>query len=161
MVKVSVFTNADTVELFVNGKSFGEKQVFERRADYDVKFEKGGIKVIARRGEEEIVDEVKTPLKPYKIVVQDVTPKAETHEIRIINVSVVDKSGTLVNDFNEEVAFSGENLVVLGVANGNPNGLQANVSLSVPLFNGRAQLIANASATDIVASIKGLDSVKI
>jgi hypothetical protein len=54
------------------------------------------------------------------------------------------------------VYFSGKNLTVLGVCNGNPNGLQPNVAGSVPLFNGRAQLIATANSLDITATCGNL-----
>ena len=160
-VKVSVFTNGDSAELFLNGKSLGVKPVSERRADFQVDYQAGDIKVIVRRGSEEITNQVFTAGKPYALKLQDVTPKCENQSVRIINVSAVDKNGYIVPDFNEVVNFSGKNLTVLGVANGNPNGTQPNVSTSVPLFNGLAQLIALNNNEEILASCIGIESAKI
>ena len=160
-VKVSVFTNGDTAELYLNGKSLGAKQVSERRADWLVNYVEGVILVKVCRGNEVVYDEVKTALNPHKILLEDVTPKYKTHDIRIINVSVVDKNGVLVPNFNDIVTFSGENLTVLGVANGNPNGTQPNIATCVPCYNGRAQLIATADSSEIIANCKGLIAGKI
>lgn len=160
-VRVCVFTNADTAELFVNGRSLGEKRVNERRADWKVPFEEGAISVKVRRGDEEIVDEVRTAGAPARIVLEDVTPKSNKHEIRIINISVVDENRTLIPDFKDTVYFDGDNLTVLGVANGNPNGTQPNIAYSVPVFNGHAQLIATADSIGINVSCEGLPTAAI
>lgn len=155
-VKVSVFTNGDSAELFLNGKSLGVKSISDRRADWEVDYKAGDIKVIVKRGNEEISDQVFTAGEPYRLKLQDVTPKCENQTVRIINVSVVDKNDRAIPNFNGVVNFSGKNLTVLGVCNGNPNGLQPNVAGSVPLFNGRAQLIATANSLDITATCGNL-----
>ena len=160
-VRVCVFTNADTAELFVNGRSLGEKCVDERRADWNVPFEAGVISVKVRRGDEEMVDEIRTAGAPAKLILEDVTPTSDKHEIRIINISVVDENGIFVPNFNDTVCFDGEKLTVLGVANGNPNGTQPNIARKVPVFNGHAQLITTADSTEINVSCEGLPTATI
>ena len=127
------------------------------KVEWNAIYKKGNIKVVARRGNEEITDEVVTTGAPYELILEDVTPKRDNNVTRIINVSVVDKNGNVIPNFNKKVCFSGENLVIYGVANGNPNGTQPNVTNTIPIFNGRAQLIASASSLNITAVVNGLE----
>ena len=161
IVKVCAFTNADSCELFHNGKSLGEKQVVNRRVDWQVNYQPGEIKVIARRGNLQVTDTVYTAGKASKIVLQDVTPKYPSNKAKIINIFVVDKSGTIVPNFNETLHFSGDNVIILGVANGNPNGTQNLVDSKVPCFNGKAQLIVKANSAKVKVSADGLEGAEI
>ncbi len=155
-VRVCVFTNADTAELFVNYQSIGEKEVIEKRVDWTVPFVPGIISVKVRRGDEELFDEVHTAGEAAKLVLEDVTPVRDEHDIRIINISVTDENGILIPDFNRSVYFDHEQITVLGVANGNPNGTQPNIAYEIPLFNGRAQIIVTSDSKIITARCEGL-----
>lgn len=160
-VRVCVFTNADTAELFVNGRSAGEVQVNRRRAEWKVPFEKGTICVKARKGNTEISDEVHTAGKPSRLVLEDVTPKRNNNSVRIINISVTDAEGTLVPDCDKEVHFGMSEAKILGVGNGNPNGHQQNTASVIALFHGRAQVIVTAHGGTIKAQCEGLPDAEI
>lgn len=156
-VRVCAFTNADTAELFVNGRSVGEAVVKRRRAEWRVPFEAGVICVKARRNGEEIADEVYTAGKAARLVLEEVTPAGSGTAVRIINVSVTDEAGTLVPDFEKTVSFYAGRARILGVGNGDPNGHQPNVSSSISLFHGRAQLILTNTGSRIEAQCDGLE----
>ena len=160
-VRVCAFTNAETAELFVNGRSVGEKKVNLRRAEWKVPFEAGSIKVKVRKGEEELFEEIHTAGAPAKLVVEDVTPKTEGNRIHIINVSVTDENGILISDFSERVYFDVRKIKILGVGNGNPNGHQPNVASDIELFHGRAQLIVTAGEGTLTVRCDGLPSVEL
>ena len=160
-VRVCAFTNADTAELFVNGASVGKVDVKSRRAEWNVPFVKGYIRVVARRGDEQVADEICTAGEAAMLVLEDVTPSCNDPSIRIINVSVADKNGTVLPDANNRIYVDKLGTEVLGIANGNPNGLQANIAYDIELFHGRAQVIVTAESTNVVVRCSGLDSAKI
>ena len=160
-VRVCAFTNADTAELFVNGTSVGEIAVNSCRAEWNVPFAKGEIRVIARRGDEQVTDEIRTAGEAARRVLEDVTPVSDGPLVRIINISVEDENGTLLPDCCERIYIDRLGTEVLGIANGNPNGLQANIAYDIELFHGRAQVIVTAASTEVVVRCNGLDSAKI
>ena len=160
-VRVCVFTNADTAELFVNGASAGEVPVRSRRAEWNVPFASGKISVVARRADEWVTDEVRTVGEAAKLVLQDVTPVCDTPSVRIINVSVVDESGAVLPDCSEHIYVDRLGTEVLGIANGNPNGTQANIAYDIELFHGRAQIIVTAASTELTVRCNGLADAKI
>ena len=158
-VRVCAFTNADTAELFVNGRTCGEQQVDKKRVEWKVPFEAGEIRVLVRRGEEEAFEEIRTAGEPAKLVLEDMTPEGSGSSIRIINISVTDEQGTFIPDFEKRVNFCTLGTAILGVANGNPNGLQPNVDSGIELFHGRAQVIITAGAGTVTAYCEGLPNV--
>ncbi|MBQ4321812.1 MAG: DUF4982 domain-containing protein, partial [Oscillospiraceae bacterium] len=160
-VRVCAFTNGDTAELFLNGESLGERTVTERRADWYVPFTPGTLRVTVRRGGEILSDEVTTVGAPAKLVLEDVTPKRENALYRIVNISVTDECGRIIPDFDGTVTFDAAGAKVFGAANGNPNGTQPLIAQSIPLFHGRAQLIAAADGKPVFASCEGLPDASI
>ena len=160
-VRVCVFTNADTAELFVNGDSAGEVAVKARRAEWTVPFVKGDIRVVARRGGEQVTDEIRTAKDAARLVLEDVTPTCDAPSVRIINVSIVDENGTVLPACNERIYVDRLGTEVLGIANGNPNGTQANIAYDIELFHGRAQIIVTAASSEVIVRAGGLDGAKI
>ena len=91
----------------------------------------------------------------------DVTPKCDTHTVRIINVSVVDKNGTVLPDCNERIYVESSGVEVLGISNGNPNGTQPNIAYDIELFHGRAQIITTAGSAAVTVYSDGFDGVTV
>lgn len=158
-VRVCAFTNADTVELFVNGVSFGKKDVDKRRAEWNVPFTPGKIRAVAERGGMVVTDEVVTAGEPARLQLSDETPR--NGKVRIINIAVTDKAGAVVPQFGGTARFQVENARILGVGNGDPNGHQADVADSVPLFNGRGQVIVGGENGKLTVLCEGLASSQI
>ena len=154
-VRVCAFTNAETAELFLNGKSLGQKAVQKRRAEWTVPFTAGEISVIAERSGETVRDEVRTAGAATCLCMTDDAPK--NGGIRIINIRAMDAFGVPVPDFCGTVSFTVEKGRILGVGNGDPNGHQADIADSVPLFNGCGQLIVECKAGSVTAACEGLE----
>ena len=64
---LSVFSNADNVELFHNGKSLGVKAVVDFVAEYEIPFTHGknSFEAVATKGRTKISDRVELPFKSY------------------------------------------------------------------------------------------------
>jgi len=160
-VRVCVFTNADTAELFVNGTSAGEVKVEARRAEWNVPFVPGKISVIAKRADEYVTDDIHTAGKAARLALSDVTPKHASPTVRIINVSIVDKNGTVLPDCDKRIYVDRSGAEVLGISNGNPNGTQPNIAYDIELFHGRAQIITTAESSAVTVYSDGLEPVTV
>ena len=156
-VRVCAFTNGDTAELFLNGKSLGVQNVALKKAFWNVPFAEGELTVVARKGSNTVTESVRTAGKPAHLVLENWTESVKNSDVRVINVSVTDENGILVPDFNEEVYFSVSDGVILGVGNGDPNSHHHQKAERISLFNGKAQLIVGAKST-VRAVCNGLES---
>lgn len=154
-VRVMAFTNADTAELFLNGRSLGTVMVQNRRAEWQVPFEAGTLRVCARRGKNELCDEVCTAAAPARVLLENVTP-AEDGKTRIVNICVTDTSGTPAPDFDGMARLLTRGPRVIGVCNGDPNGLQPLSGDTVPLFHARAQVLLTADEGTLTVRLDGL-----
>lgn len=154
-IEVWVNSNAQNVELFLNGKSLGKK-IMERNSHLKwlVPYKKGVLKAVAFKDGRRIEAKVETTDAPYKIVL---TPDrkiihADGKDLGIFNISVVDKKGREVPTANNLIKFQIEgDAKAIGVGNGDPSShepdrfLDGNYQRS--LFNGKAQLIVQAGKT--------------
>ena len=143
-VRVCTFTNADKAELFVNGRSVGEKEVVDRRAEWEVSFEPGVIKVLATKGAQTVYDEIRTAKDATKICLIDVTPNKENASVHIVNVCITDDDGTVIPDCDALIKFDVQKGTILGVGNGDPNSHHDEKAHEIKLFNGWAQVICVA-----------------
>lgn len=159
-VRVMAFTNADTAELFLNGRSLGEVTVTHRRARWQVPFEAGILRVRARRGDAEIFDEVRTAAEPARMILENVTP-IDDGETRIVNLTVTDANGVPVPNFCQTAHLSVQGPAILGVANGDPNGTQPLVADTIPLFHARAQVLLSAESGTLTVCCEGLPDATI
>ncbi|WP_462220930.1 glycosyl hydrolase 53 family protein, partial [Ferruginibacter sp.] len=151
-IDVWVNSNADDVELFLNGKSLGKKDMPRNgHLQWKVKFEPGKLEAIAYKKGKKITAKVETTnaaaevvLTPYKTTVL-----ADGKDATVINVSVVDKEGREVPDADNMIKF---NLVgdakIIGVGNGDPSSHEpdkcADGAWQRSLFNGKCQVIIQA-----------------
>ena len=148
-VRVTAFTNADEAELYLNGKTLGKCKVKKCRAEWKVPFEKGSLSIKARRGAEEIYDEIRTSKEAKILNIEEVVSSARTPTSRIINVKITDISGTLVYNYCKNIEISLDGGKIIGVGNGNPNSHHRERESFVPAFMGRAQIIVSKDAKSI------------
>jgi beta-galactosidase len=132
IIPVIAYTNCDTVELFVNGKSYGRKvQEFPRQGNsgkwnkydkpnvnsttgdlhlsWDVAYEPGIIKAIGRKnGKEVIIDEIHTAGKAasLRLTTDSAQVNADGKDVALIHVDVVDDQGNIVPDANNLITFT-------------------------------------------------------
>jgi beta-galactosidase len=170
--KVNVWcnSNADEVELLLNGKSLGKK-VMPRNGhlEWDVIYEPGKLEAIGLKNGKTISTSVETTDKAYQIVL---TPdrkiiNADGNDVAVVNVTVLDHKGREVPDAMNLIQFtlSGE-ARILGVGNGDPSSHEADNCLDGnwkrSLFNGKSQIILQSPEKEgkfaLTASSEGLKS---
>ncbi len=126
IVDVWAYSNAEEVELFLNGKSLGAKQksADEMHLMWRVPFAPGILKGLARSlGKETLTTEVKTAGKPARIVLsadRNVI-RADGSDLSFVTVKIVDRDDNLVPDADNLVKFNlAGQAIIAGVDNGSP-----------------------------------------
>jgi beta-galactosidase len=126
-IPVWCYSNCESVELFLNGKSLGEKKFSDTKdlhLEWKVPYTPGTLKAVGKnKGKTECVDEIQTAGSPSKILLMpDRTEiNADGEDLSIIKVVIVDKEGRICPNADELVKFKIEgNGIIAGVGNGNP-----------------------------------------
>jgi beta-galactosidase len=174
---VFVYTNYNSAELFINGKSQGiqRKSRNSRLERYrlmwmNVKYEPGTIKVVAYDDNGKAVAEksVSTAGKPYalKLEADRSQINADGQDLSYITVSVVDKKGNLCPTATNQLKFSTKGPgQFLAVCNGDATSLEQFHLPTMKTFSGKLvvtlQSSNNAGKLELVVSGKGLKTGKI
>lgn len=122
-IPVVVYTNGDAAELFLNGKSLGEKPMSESlQIVWQVPYEPGELKVVAKRNGQEVAE------KSYRTAGKAAAIQLESHrsairanrtDLALIEVTVTDSAGTMVPEANYLVKFEVDGPAkIIGVENG-------------------------------------------
>ncbi|GAB4091106.1 beta-galactosidase GalA [Flaviaesturariibacter terrae] len=154
-IDVWVNTNADNVELFLNGKSLGKKDMpRNRHLQWSVTYEPGRLEAVAYKGGRKLTAHVETTGAPAEVVVTPyrTTILADGRDATVLNISVVDKEGREVPDAQNLVRFSVRgDATIIGVGNGDPSSHEQDryedTVATRHLFNGKAQVIVQAGKT--------------
>jgi beta-galactosidase len=171
IIPVLAYTNCDTVELFVNGKSYGIKvQEFPRQGNsyawnkyakpyvnittgdlhlaWDVAYEPGTLKAIGRKnGKQVIIDEIHTTGKPtaLRITTDSTMVNADGADVALVHVNVVDANGNVVPGADNLISFNvSGNGHFLAADNGNERDDSSFKLNSRKAFNGRAFAVIQA-----------------
>ena len=149
-IPVWVNTNADDVELFLNGKSLGKKTMPRNsHLEWTVPYEPGTLTAVAYKKNKKLTAVVETTGTPHEVVVTPykTTMLADGSEATVVNISVVDKQGREVPDAGNLIRFhTTGDLHILGVGNGDPSSHEADKpeidsTAERHLFNGHCQVI--------------------
>jgi beta-galactosidase len=183
-VPVMVYTNADEVELFLNGKSLGRKQRFGEpvelpvgpnisadrkysskfRLMWQVDYQPGALKAVAYQGGKEVaVDEVHTAGAPARIKL--LPDRAAIHaggdDLSFVTVRIEDRDGNLcpMADNLVRFALAGPGAIA-GVDNGNAATTEPFQADHRKAFSGMALLIVRsqqkAGTIHVTATAEGL-----
>ncbi|MFV5695248.1 DUF4982 domain-containing protein [Flavobacterium sp. LB3P122] len=174
---VFVYTNYESAELFVNGKSMGIQrknnatpQNRYRLMWMDVKYEPGTIKVVAfdKQGNPVAEEEIHTAEKPYQIKLEaDRTNLEATGEdLSFVTVSVVDKKGNPCPTATQQLHFSVTGKGTYRAAcNGDATSLEQFHLPTMKLFSGKVvvlvQSTSEAGEIELKVTGKGLKTGKI
>ncbi|MDZ4714119.1 MAG: beta-galactosidase GalA [Cytophagales bacterium] len=151
-VDVWVNSNADHVELFLNGKSLGKKEMPRNsHLQWQVNYAPGTLEAVAFKNGKTLSAKVETTDAPVELVVTPykTTLLADGTDVSIIHVTAVDREGRSVPDANNLVRFfiQGEGKII-GVGNGDPSCLEPDQcepgAWQRSLFGGKAQVIVQA-----------------
>lgn len=169
---VFVYTNYESAELFVNGKSQGiQKKSNEtpqkryRLMWMNVKYEPGTIKVVAldKQGKTVAEKEIHTAGKPHhlEVMADKTTLTADGKDLSFVTVSVVDKDGNVcpnaANQLNFKVTGAGS---FRAVCNGDATSLEIFYLPTMKAFSGKLVVLVQSSekagAIDVEVSGNGL-----
>jgi beta-galactosidase len=167
-IDVWVNSNADNVELFLNGKSLGKKTMpRNEHLQWSVVYEPGTLEAIAYKKGKRLTSKVETTgpavevvLTPYKT-----TLLADGQDVAVMNITAVDKEGREVPTANQLIKFSLKgDAKIIGVGNGDPSSHEADKcadgAWQRSLFNGKCQVLVQAGKTvgsiQFEASAEGL-----
>jgi beta-galactosidase len=122
---VAVYSNCDQVELFVNGKSQGKKEMKKNGLlEWTVKYQPGSVSAKGYKNNKVVLNEkieTTTETTGLKLQASQPTLKATGEDIAVINISVIDKKGRIVPTANIPLSFGIEgNGKIIGVGNGDP-----------------------------------------
>ncbi len=131
MVSVNVFSNCEEVELFLNDRYLGRKKMTDfqnRTISWDVPFEKGTLKAVARNSGKPVADhELKTTGSPAKIIAlcNEKSIKADKMDLAYIFVTLCDEAGNTVYSADNEVTCEIDGPVrLLGLEDSNPSNTE-------------------------------------
>jgi beta-galactosidase len=173
IIPVTCFTNCDTVELFLNGRSLGVKgyefprlgmevrwgnlpdraKVLRTTADlhlsWDVLYEPGALKAVGTKdGKIFATDEVYTTGEPASIGLSSDRASIGTDpsDVAHVTVHILDQNGRVVPIADNEIAFEIEGAgSLLATDNGNPASLEDYKSNRRRAFNGLCLAIVKSN----------------
>ncbi|MBI3644638.1 MAG: DUF4982 domain-containing protein, partial [Acidobacteriales bacterium] len=113
--EVKVYSNADEVELFLNGKSLGVKAeagdpgLRHPPRVWQVPYQPGTLRAVAKTGGKEISDERRTAGPAYRILLEADTQhvtSGDPESLAYITASVVDEAGVIVPGAHPAISFT-------------------------------------------------------
>ena len=144
------YSNADEVELFLNGKSLGKKSKYrdDLHLAWKVPFKPGTIKAVSRKNGNVLLErEIKTAGVPalIKLTADRSTIAADGEDLSFVAIEVTDENGILVPDASNQVEFEirGDAKIV-GVDNGNPVSHESMKGMTIKAFNGKCLVVIQA-----------------
>jgi beta-galactosidase len=175
IIAVTCYTNCDTVELFLNGKSFGVKgyafprpgmiehwplyppraKALQTTADlhlsWDVPFEPGTLKAVGtRNGEVVSTFEVRTtgPAAAVRLTADRDRIETSRSDVAHVTVEVLDAAGLHVPTAEHEIAFDlrGRGRII-GVDNGRPDSIEPYGGRKRKAFGGMALVLVQSDGT--------------
>jgi beta-galactosidase len=173
VIPVLAYTNCESVELFLNDKSYGTKtlefprqgttggwntyaraQVSPTTADlhlaWDVPYEPGVLKAIGRKGGQIVCEEeVRTAGAAVALVLSADRDSlhADARDVAHLTVKVVDAAGTLVPRADPLIVFNLQGAgALIGVDNGDPTSHEDFKASQRKAFNGLALALVQTTA---------------
>jgi beta-galactosidase len=171
VISVIAYTNCDTVELFLNGKSFGKKSyIFPQQGHtkawnayalpyiapttsdlhltWDVPYEAGILKVVGKKNGKIVTEEVHTTSKPaaIRLSADEKELSADGWDVVNVKVEITDENGLTVPDANNRIEFKVEGEgTLIGTDNGNPQDKTPMKSKQRNVYNGLALAVIQST----------------
>lgn len=171
-VKVVTFTNCRAVELFVNGKSMGTKELKDfpdKMITWTVPYEPGRIEARGLdQGSVACSHQLQTAGKPanIRLITDREKIRADGRDLCHVEVQIIDEAGILVPTANHEIQFGIEGAgTIIGVDNGDITSMEPYKVKNRKAFHGRALVIIQSAQKSgpimLKAQAKGLPETKI
>jgi beta-galactosidase len=166
-IEVWCHTNLERVELFLNGASLGSRNVSRNsHAEWKVNYAPGLLEARGYRGNDLVLtDKRETTGAAARITLtpDHASIAADSRDVSIITVAVVDAKGRVVPTANNLIHFDVIGLgQLIGAGNGDPSSHEPDKGPSRSVFNGLCQAIVQSRMTagdcTLKASSPGLES---
>ncbi len=168
LINVTVYSNCQEVELFLNGNSLGRKQGGDRYSlRWDVPYTPGNLTVKAYNGGVLVAEDRKfTTENGEKLFLkQDLTCKAAGSEIALFTCSVLDKNGNPVPTAANEVEFFATGSATVVATGSDPCDHNAITSTKRRMYMGKITVAVKpnpgAKEFELYAKCDGLGFAKI
>lgn len=165
-VEVWCYSNQESVELFLNGKSLGSQKVEKNgHLVWKVNYAPGAIEARASSNDKVTLvakRETSGPAAKIKLQADRTSISADGEDVSVINVTITDAEGRMVPLADNKVRFTltGEGKII-GVGNGDPSCYEPDHVTERSAFNGLCMCIVQASKTEgaltLQASFPGLE----
>jgi beta-galactosidase len=148
-IAVWVYSNLEKVELFLNGRSLGAKDMKkDSHLAWIVKYAPGTIEARGYRGGKQVMTAKRETTGPAAKLVMDADRKevsADGEDVAMFAVEIHDAQGRVVPIADNEVAFrvSGEGKLI-GVGNGDPTDHESDKGAARKAFSGLCMAIVQA-----------------
>ena len=148
-IDVWCHSNLEKVELFLNGRSLGTKEVARNsHVEWKVPYKPGTIEARGYRGGQQVLaDKRQTTGGPAKILLRPDRPQIEAdgEDVSLVEVQVLDSQGRLVPVADNEILFhvSGSGRII-GVGNGDPSSHEPDKAQKRRAFNGLCMVIVQS-----------------
>ncbi|TWT90868.1 Beta-galactosidase [Pseudobythopirellula maris] len=166
--QIEVYSNAEEVELLLNGRSLGAKQIdpSAEPRQWSVAYEPGELVAIARNGVREVARRaLRTAGEPAALRLKSDRPglTADWDDVAHVEVEVVDAAGVLVPDATPQIEFAVEGPGrVIAVDNGSIVSTESYQASTRQALRGRCLAIVRADANEgtirVTATAEGLES---
>jgi len=173
---ITTYTNADEVELIVNGKSYGTKKNDLHSAKMrnqirwkDIEYQPGYCEAIARTNGKTVArHRIETTGKPVKLIIENDNPdwKADGMDLQHLRIIAIDSKGRRVATAPGKVKIkvTGD-ATIAAMSNGNISSNELALTDLQSLFNGSCLAILRSGLTPsqvtITAECEGMKSAKI
>jgi beta-galactosidase len=154
-IDVWVNSNAETVELFLNGNRVGTKSMpRNKHLEWKVPFTPGVLSAVGHWKGKSLETKVETTGVAAEIALapSKTTMLADNKDAVVVNIRVMDRQGREVPVSNNLIRFSvAGDAHIIGVGNGDPSSHERDKyydsTAERSLFNGRCQVILQAGST--------------
>ena len=156
-VAIEVYTNQESVELFLNGKSYGVKHladVTDHILKWIVPYQKGELKAVSVDNNVDYTVNTAMSATDFIVQVDRQELKADGYDVAHFEIQLTDENGQLVKHEEMEVNFEIEGPVkLLGVDNGSPSNVQDYQSKKIVTSKGKCLMIIQSTENVGSASI--------
>lgn len=170
-LNVAVYSKAEKVQLWLNGKLIGEKVVSDSTryaASFKVPYQPGELKALAFNKNQQVGEKLfQTASKPYRLKLTTDRQKlaADGNDLSFISVEVLDNNGILVPDAQIPVWFTIEGPgKILAVGNANPSEMVSFHQEHCQTFRGKCLVVIQSAKEkgniQLMAESEGLPASK-
>jgi len=158
-IEVWAHSNADEVELFLNGQSKGKKPVPRLgHVEWSIPYSTGRLEAVGRKGRKVVArDKVETagPAVGIRLVTDRKFILGDQEDLAVVEVEIVDAKGRVVPDASNRVSFIAEGAgTVAGVGNGDPSDHDPDKASDRRAFNGRCMVLLQSNGASGRALIR-------